>query len=66
MYNLLRGSAESFLYNSYISLRSLVTVVKSTRAVPTHLGLPILYSKVSILGFYPCRRYHTETGKLID
>ena len=64
MYNLLRGSAESFLYNSY--MRSSVTVVKLTRSVPTRLSLPILYGKVSILGFYPCRIYHTVKGKLDD
>lgn len=64
MYNLLRGSAESFLYNSY--MRSSVTVVKLTRSVPTRLNLPILYSKVSILGLYPCRIYHTVKGKLVD
>lgn len=64
MYYILRGSAETFLYNSY--RRSSVMVVKSTSAVTTHLSLPILYSKVSILGFYPCRRYHSVKGKLID
>ena len=62
MYNVVRRSVESILYKSF--LRSSVAVVKSTRLVTTHSSLPILYCKISILGFYPCRKYHTVKGKL--
>ena len=62
MYNFVRQSAESILYKSF--LQSSVAVVKSTRLVTTHSSLPVLYCKISILGFYPCRRYHTVKGKL--
>ena len=45
---------------------SVMVVMFYTRAVTTHSSLPILYSKVSILGFCPYRRYHTVKGKLVD